>query len=88
MKTLWLAFGTVLIAEIGDKTQLAVLAMKSRGMSSLWIFMGAMIAFAVLTGITVVFGDWLHARLPAAIIEKAAAVGFVLVGILMWFGKL
>jgi putative Ca2+/H+ antiporter (TMEM165/GDT1 family) len=83
-----LAFGAIFFAEIGDKTQLAILAIKSRGMSSLWIFTGAMIAFAILTGITVVFGNWLHTRFSIAIIEKAAAVGFILVGILMWFGKL
>ncbi len=87
MKAVWLAFGTIFIAELGDKTQLAILAMKAKGISGLGIFMGAMIAFAVLTGLAVLVGEWLNARLPGEIIEKIAAISFVVIGILMWFEK-
>ena len=88
MKALWLAFGTIFLAELGDKTQLAVFAMKGKGLSGAGIFIGAMLAFAVLTGIAVLFGEWLHARIPTELIEKIAAGAFVLIGILMWFGKI
>jgi len=49
--------------------------------------MGAMIAFAVLTGLAVLVGEWLNARLPGEIIEKIAAISFVVIGILMLFEK-
>lgn len=88
MKIIWLAFATIFVAELGDKTQLAVLAMKSKGWSGLEIFLGAMIAFAVLTGLALLVGEWLNANLPTDLIERIAAVGFVVIGILMWFGKL
>ncbi len=88
MKALWLAFGAIFIAELGDKTQLAVFAMKAKGMSGLGIFVGAMMAFAVLTGLAIYFGDFIHAKVPTEIIEKIAAIGFVLLGLLMWFQKL
>ncbi len=35
MKAMWLAFGAVFLAELGDKTQLAILAMKSKGYSGM-----------------------------------------------------
>jgi len=88
MKTIWLAFGAIFLAELGDKTQLAVLAMKSKGWSSVEVFIGAMIAFAILTGLALIVGEWLNANLPTNLIERVAAGGFVIIGILMWFGKL
>ncbi|NQV36740.1 MAG: TMEM165/GDT1 family protein [Candidatus Marinimicrobia bacterium] len=88
MKAIWIAFGTIFIAELGDKTQLAVLALKSKGLSGWGLFTGSMIAFAVLTGLAIIFGDLLHQHINPVIIEKVAAVAFVVIGILMYFGKL
>ncbi len=88
MKTMWIAFGTIFIAELGDKTQLAVLALKSKGLSGWGIFMGTMLAFAVLTGLAVIFGELLHEYVNPEVIEKIAAVTFVVIGILMFFEKL
>jgi len=88
MKTLWLAFGVIFIAELGDKTQLAILAMKSKGMSGTGIFIGSMLAFAILTLLAIFFGDWLNAKIPTEVIHKIAAAGFVVIGMLMWFEKL
>lgn len=87
MKAIWLAFGTIFLAELGDKTQLAILALKGKGLSGWGVFLGAMIAFAVLTGLAVLIGEWLHAHIPETIIHKTAAGAFVLIGLLMWFGK-
>lgn len=42
MKTVLLAFGTIFLAELGDKPQLAILAMKSKGLSVWGLFTGAM----------------------------------------------
>ncbi len=88
MKVLWLTFGAVFIAELGDKTQLAILALKGKGYSGWEVFIGAMLAFAVLTGLAVLFGGWLQTHLPTGILERVAAVGFVLLGVLMWFNKI
>jgi putative Ca2+/H+ antiporter (TMEM165/GDT1 family) len=87
MKALWLAFGTVFLAELGDKTQLAILAMKGKGFSGWELFIGSMLAFAVLTGAAILVGNWLNSYLSPQIIQKVAAAGFVLMGILMWFDK-
>lgn len=88
MKAIWLAFGAIFVAELGDKTQLAILAMKGKGYNGLGLFLGSMLAFAVLTGLAIVFGEWLNAKIPTEIIEKIAAGGFIVIGLLMWFEKL
>lgn len=88
MKALWIAFGTIFIAELGDKTQIAVLAMKGKGFSGVGLFIGSVLAFALLTGIAIIIGEWLHMKIPVEIIEKVAAAVFVIIGVLMWFDKL
>ena len=88
MKVAWLAFAAIFVAELGDKTQLAILAMTGRGYSAWAVFAGSMLAFAVLTGIAVLIGDWVQARIPAEAITKVAGGSFVLIGVLMWFGKI
>lgn len=49
MKTLLLAFGIIFLAELGDKTQLALLAMRSKGLSGWGLFVGAIIAIPTLS---------------------------------------
>ncbi len=88
MKALWLAFGSIFIAELGDKTQLAVFAMKAKGMSGMGIFFGAMLAFALVTIIAILLGDWVNTKIPSDVMEKTAAIGFIIIGVFMWFGKL
>ena len=88
MKSLLLAFGIIFLAELGDKTQLAILAMKSKGLSGWGLFIGAMLAFTVLTAIAILFGGWLQTKIPAEAIQKIAAGSFIVIGLLMWFGKL
>ena len=87
MKAIWIAFGAVFLAELGDKTQLAILAMKSKGLSGWGLFIGAMIAFSVLTALAILFGGWLHTKVPNDLIQKIAAGSFIVIGLLMWFGK-
>lgn len=88
MKSLLLAFGIIFLAELGDKTQLAILAMRSKGLSGWGLFIGSMLAFTVLTAIAILFGGWLQTRIPAEVIQKIAAGSFMIIGLLMWFGKL
>ena len=88
MKAIFLAFGSIFLAELGDKTQLAILAMTGRGYSPWAVFIGSMLAFTVLTGIAVLIGGWVQTRINPEIITKIAGAGFVIIGGLMWFDKL
>ncbi len=88
MKAILLAFGAVFLAELGDKTQLAILAMKSKGFSGWGLFFGSMLAFSVLTALAIFFGGWIQAKIPIEMIQKIAAGSFIVIGLLMWFGKI
>jgi len=88
MKALWLAFGAVFLAELGDKTQLAILAMRSKGFSGWGLFFGSMLAFLILTALAILLGGWIQTKIPQELITKIAAAGFVVIGILMWFSKI
>ena len=88
MKAIWLAFGIIFLAELGDKTQLAILAMKSKGFSGWGLFIGSMIAFSLVTALAILFGGWLQYKVPTEIIQKIAAGSFMVIGLLIWFGKI
>jgi putative Ca2+/H+ antiporter (TMEM165/GDT1 family) len=88
IKVLLSTFALLFVAELGDKTQLAVIGMTAKHKMPLWIFIGATLALAAVTGIGVLGGELLTRFIPEAILRKVAAVLFVGMGLLMWFDKL
>jgi putative Ca2+/H+ antiporter (TMEM165/GDT1 family) len=88
MKTFWITFGTLFLAELGDKTQLAVITLTSKTKEPIWVFAGAVIALACVTLIGVLVGEALLRIVPERVIKKIAAAAFVVIGILMFFNKL
>jgi len=84
MTTFWAIF----IAELGDKTQLAAITMTSKTKLPVSVFIGAVLALATVTLIGVIFGEALIRVVPENIIKKAAAVVFIVIGILIFWGKM
>jgi putative Ca2+/H+ antiporter (TMEM165/GDT1 family) len=78
-------FALLFVAELGDKTQLAVISMTAKHKEPLWVFIGASAALIVVTGLGVLGGELLTRVIPANVLHKIAAGGFVLMGVLMWF---
>jgi len=79
------AFAAIFIAELGDKTQIAVITMSASSKHPLSIFIGGSIAMVLLTGIAVVGGEIVTRYISATVLSKVAAVLFVLIGIWTWF---
>lgn len=74
-------FGTVLLAEMGDKTQLATMLFASDRESSKWlVFFAAGIALLVATGLGVLAGGLLGRYLNERVLHWAAGAGFILIG--------
>ncbi|HEY2865926.1 MAG TPA: TMEM165/GDT1 family protein [Pyrinomonadaceae bacterium] len=82
------AFVTLFLAELGDKTQLAVITMTADTESRMSIFLGAASALVVVTLIGVLVGGALSTWIPTEWLQRIVAVAFIAIGILMLFGKL
>jgi len=80
-------FGTIFLAELGDKTQLAAIMMTSKTKLPLSVFMGASLALCLVTLIGVLLGEGLIAIIPQSILKRVAALAFVAIGLWMFFGK-
>ncbi|MBI2841001.1 MAG: TMEM165/GDT1 family protein [Acidobacteria bacterium] len=80
-------FSTLFLAELGDKTQLAVITLTANTRQPIPVFAGAVTALAVVTGLGVLFGGAALQLVPEAVIRKVAAGAFIVIGVLMFFGK-
>ena len=87
MKQFLAAFGLIFLAELGDKTQLAAIAMASETGKPWQVFLGAASALIVLTFVAVFLGAGLAKIVPTHIIQRVAGVLFVVFGVLIFFGK-
>ncbi|MCC7211775.1 MAG: TMEM165/GDT1 family protein [Candidatus Brocadia sp.] len=86
-KILMSTFITIFLAELGDKTQLASILMTSKTNKPVLVFLGTMLAFAVVTVIGVAVGTVITKFLPINFIKIGAAIAFIIIGILILFGK-
>ena len=74
-------FMLILVAELGDKTQLAVISL-SCNYKIKHVFFGAMLAFLAVDGISAVIGGPLLALLPLNIVQIVSGVVFIIFGVL------
>ncbi len=81
LRTFAIVFGTVFLAELGDKTQLATLLFASKNVPALaTVFIAASLALIVATGIAVVGGALVAKYLDPRLLSYAAGVAFILIG--------
>jgi putative Ca2+/H+ antiporter (TMEM165/GDT1 family) len=74
-------FGTVFLAELGDKTQLATVLFASRSTASLWtIFIAASAALVLTSAIGVAAGAVISEFVNPRHLSYAAGVGFIVIG--------
>lgn len=86
-KVFWVTFGTVFLAEIGDKTQLAALTMTAETRAPVVVFTAACAALCLSTLLGVAFGSIMSQWIPPALLKKLAGAAFILIGGLMLLGK-
>ena len=87
-KLLLTAFGTLFLAELGDKTQLAALTLTAKTGKPVPVFLGAVSALVIITLLAVIVGEAAARVVPAGYLHKGAAGLFILIGILMLLGKI
>jgi putative Ca2+/H+ antiporter (TMEM165/GDT1 family) len=81
-------FGLLFLAELGDKTQLAVLSMASKHGMPWTVFLGGALALNAVTALGAIGGQGLCALIPERVLLWVSAVAFVVMGLLMAFGVL
>jgi putative Ca2+/H+ antiporter (TMEM165/GDT1 family) len=77
----WTTFGTVFLAEVGDKTQLAAMTATVRSGQVWTVFFAASAALVCATAIGVALGDVLFKYLSEAAIKWVAGTAFIGVGL-------
>ena len=77
--TFWLMFA----AEMGDKTQLAVIALTGEYGSPWVVFIGASVALVLVSAVGIAMGRLMAKRIPLPEIEVVAAILFIVLG--AWF---
>jgi len=88
LKLFFSTFLLIFLAELGDKTQLAVLALSAKEKSYITIFVSAILGFGLATLIAIVFGILGEKFIPIKIIEKISVTAFVIIGLLIFFNKI
>jgi putative Ca2+/H+ antiporter (TMEM165/GDT1 family) len=77
-------FLVVFIAELGDKTQLAIVTQVCKYRCWLPVFTGGSLALIVVSAIGVIGGQVLGYLIPAMVLRVLAAVAFIGMGVLLW----
>lgn len=80
-KVFFIAFGTLFLAELGDKTQLAVFTLVTTHKDTLSVFLGASVALTIVTLIGAAFGQLVSRYVPTNYLQVAAGILFVGIGI-------
>jgi Ca2+/H+ antiporter, TMEM165/GDT1 family len=72
------------LAEMGDKTQIATVALAARYASVVWVVAGTTVGMLLANVPAVLIGDRLAGRLPTRWIHAIAAAVFAVLGALVW----
>ena len=76
------SFALLFLAELGDKTQLAMIALAA-GTGEIWsVFAGGTLALWTVSLIGILFGATLLRRIPKHRVHRAAALLFITFGVL------
>ncbi|MEB3195424.1 MAG: TMEM165/GDT1 family protein [Cyanobacteriota bacterium] len=77
--------GTVFLAELGDKTQLAALLLAAESGRPVVVAIGASLALICSSLVGVLLGRWLSSVMAPQQLERAA--GALMVGLGLWLGR-
>ncbi|MBE9162487.1 MULTISPECIES: TMEM165/GDT1 family protein [Microcoleaceae] len=82
---LGITFMTVFLSELGDKSQLATIALGSSSNSPRAVFFGTASALLLASLIGVLVGQGTAEVLPEQLVKTIAAIGFAVMGLrLLW----
>lgn len=84
--TMFGMFSLVLLSELGDKSQITILALAAQTPFAIMVFAGSLIGFLVVNAIGALAGNRVAARIPLKIVKKVVGLIFILFGGLIVLG--
>ncbi|WP_168408636.1 TMEM165/GDT1 family protein [Acinetobacter indicus] len=69
------------LAEIGDKTQIATVALAARFDSIFWVMIGTTLGMMIANAPAVLIGNKMAEKLPVSLIHKIGALIFLIIGV-------
>ncbi|MDD5317325.1 MAG: TMEM165/GDT1 family protein [Candidatus ainarchaeum sp.] len=81
------SFALAFFAELGDKTQLAVLALSTRHRNRGMVFAGAFCGLSLAVAVSVAFGGIASQVVPLGALKVAAGLGLVAFGLHAFFSR-
>lgn len=83
-----ISFITVFLAEIGDKSQLAAIALGGSSKHPRAVFLGSTIALVLASFLGVLAGGGVAQILPEKLLKALAAIGFATMALrILWSGE-
>lgn len=82
-KLVTLAFGLLFLAELGDKTQLAVFTLVAQHKDPWSVFIGASVALILVTLLGAFFGQVVTRYVPTVYLQVGAGLLFFGIGVLV-----
>jgi len=88
VKALLAVFGTVFLAELGDKTQLATVLFAANRANSAWmVFVAASLALVAASALGVLAGSLVAQHVNTRHLSLVAGAGFIVIGLwTLWSG--
>jgi len=80
------SFSLIAMMELGDKTQLSVIALAAEYDAPLMVFVGVMLALALLTAIGIAAGTVISRFIPMKYVKIGSSLVFIVFGILFLWG--
>jgi putative Ca2+/H+ antiporter (TMEM165/GDT1 family) len=74
-------YATVFLAELGDKTQLAIVTISGTSPRPLAVFLGSSLALVLASLLGAAAGGSLSTVIPTNSLQLAASLGFLIIGI-------
>ncbi|WP_071515500.1 TMEM165/GDT1 family protein [Geitlerinema sp. PCC 9228] len=82
-----LSFMTVFLAELGDKSQVAAIALGGSSKAPKAVFLGTASALVLASFLGIMVGEGTAQILPQDIVKAIAAVGFTIMAFRLLFGS-
>lgn len=81
-------FTAIFFAELADKTQLVGISMSAETKKPIAVLAGSICGYIIVTSLSVILGSILSKYIGASMIKYTGATIFIIIGILMFTGKI